>query len=411
MPAFNYNHIHKENHISLQRQLKVFKRIVLTILFLAVVMLLGMIFGTMEDQVNGIGSVAGIREYDLKALVSARIIKIHRHEGEEVAAGEILAEFDSRDQRALITRLGNELEELDQSISVKEHELELLRRDPLPSYYRHTKLELDEARERYARTRHELEVYTKLFEQKVTTRKEFLRVELDNLSARMTVQRLEEDWKKLEDGLATEIIAHAEEELKLLRRRRESKSDEIAMAERQLEDYVLRAPDAGILTDIPPRPGGYYEKGEVVVKFAANQNKKVVGLIDEKQIFKVAPGQPVRIYCNQYNYLDYGYFDGKVEAIYQLPVQMNGGNYYPVKILLTREPQPLKFGSKCEVTIITGRERIIFALLGIKSQGYLARRGLSVPRAATAEESRPQQPDEQRAREIEQPVAAEGGEK
>ena len=158
------------------------------------------------------------------------------------------------------------------------------------------------------------------------------------------------------------------------------------MAERHLEDYVIRAPDAGILTEIPPRAGGYYTQGEVVVKFAANQNKKVIGLISEKQIFKVEPGQKVRIYANQYNYLDYGSFWGEVDTIYQLPYREGNINYYPVKIILTDEKQPLRFGSQCEVTILTGRERIIFALLGIKSDDYLRRHGLLKDKSAKSGE-------------------------
>ena len=55
-------------------------------------------------------------------------------------------------------------------------------------------------------------------------------------------------------------------------------------------------------------------------------------------------------------------------------VEINKVNYYPVKIVLVGERFPLRFGSSCEITIITGRERIIFALMGIKSQGYINRR-------------------------------------
>ena len=176
--------------------------------------------------------------------------------------------------------------------------------------------------------------------------------------------------------MAKKIIDQAEEELRLLRHKLTGRRDELAMAERHLEDYILRAPDAGIITDAPPRPGGYYAKGDTVIRFAANQRKKITGLVSEKQIFKVEPGQKVRIYAKQYNYLDYGYFTGKVDVVYQLPVERDGMNYYPVKILLTDEKQPLRFGSGCEVTIITGRERIIFALLGLRSKDYLKRRGL-----------------------------------
>jgi multidrug resistance efflux pump len=365
---------HTPNKSSLRYQIKIFKRILIVIFVLGVSMLSVMIFGTMEDQVKGVGTVAGIREYSLKSLVSAKTIKIFHHEGEFVKRGETLLKFDDRNQKDNITVIKNEIKELEHQIHAKQKELELLKKDPLPAYYRHTKLQLDEAKEKLLRTEKEFQVYDQLYKQKVVTRREHLRVEMDYLSSRMAVQRLEKDWHKLEDGMAKIILSQAEEQLKLLTQKLHSKQDELKMAERRLEDYVMRAPDAGILTDIPPRAGGYYEKGETVVKFAANQNKKITGLIDEKQIYKVEPGQRVRIYAKQYNYLDYGYFEGRVAAVYQLPVEINKVNYYPVKIVLVGERFPLRFGSSCEITIITGRERIIFALMGIKSQGYINRR-------------------------------------
>ena len=368
--------MHQQNRIRMREQLKVFQRIILTIVVLALVMIGVMIFGSMDDEVTGDGTVEGIRQYQLKTLVSAKVTKVLRYEGEEVQPGEALLEFDSRNQQDEIVRLKNAVKELELNISVKEKALALLLKDPLPVYYRHTENQLTEAKERLSKATTELEVYKKLYEQKVVTRREFLKVELDHLTSRMAVERLQEDWKKLQDGMARQIVEQAQEELRLLRQKLQGQRDELAMAERHLEDYVLRAPDAGIITDSPPRPGGYYAKGDTVIKFSANQRKKVVGLISEKQVFKVESGQRVRIYAKQYNYLDYGYFEGKVDVVYQLPVERNGINYYPVKILLTDEKQPLKFGSGCEVTIITGRERIIFALLGLRSKDYLKRRGL-----------------------------------
>ncbi|MBE6384512.1 MAG: HlyD family efflux transporter periplasmic adaptor subunit [Lentisphaerae bacterium] len=366
----------QQNRIRMREQLKVFQRIILTIVALVLVMLGVMIFGSMDDEVSGVGNVEGIREYELKTLVSAKVTKVFHFPGEEVAPGEALLEFDARNQHDEITRLKNAVKELELNISVKEKALELLLKDPLPAYYRHTKNQLSEAKERLAKATTELDVYKKLYEQKVVTRRDFLKVELDHLTSRMAVARLEDDWKKLQDGMAKQIVEQAEEELRLLRHKLKGQRDELAMAERHLEDYVLRAPDAGIITDSPPRPGGYYEKGDTVIKFAANQRKKIIGLISEKQVFKVESGQRVRIYAKQYNYLDYGYFEGKVDYVCQLPILKDGINYYPVKILLIDEKQPLRFGSGCEVTIITGRERIIFALLGLRSKDYLKRRGL-----------------------------------
>ncbi|MDD2478435.1 MAG: HlyD family efflux transporter periplasmic adaptor subunit [Victivallaceae bacterium] len=362
---------------TIKRQINIFRRIIITIFLLAIAMLFVMIFGTMEDQVKGDGKVTGIRDYYIKSLVDAKTVKIIRYEGELVQRDEALVEFDSRDLHDRVTMLKNEIEELKKEINVKDKALAMLLKDPLPEYYRHTKLSLDEAETRLERSKYELEVYSKLFEQKVISRREFLKVEMEDLTNRSRVRRLKADWEKLQDGMAKEIIEKAEGELELLRQRLISKEQEVKLSEQHIEDYIIRAPDSGILTDIPPRPGGYFEKGEVVVKLAANQNKKVIALIDEKQIYKVQRGQKARIASRQYNYFDYGYFDGQVQEIYQLPIDINGVNHYPVKILLINEPQPLRFGSSCEVTIIAGQERIIFIMLGLRSKDYLKRRGLT----------------------------------
>lgn len=359
---------------SVRNRFRVFRRIIAAILLIMLSIVAIMCFGSMDDAVEGSGTVVGIREYDLKTLVSAKTVKIYHHEGEEVKRGALLVEFDSRDQHDKIATLKHELEELLHEQKVKEQSLKILRKDPLPDYFRHTKLQLEEAKERFARNEHELKVYNDLFMRKAITRREFLRVELDHLNSQMTLRRLQEDWKKLQSGMAKDIINRAEKELALLKKRIEGKKLDISIAVKKLEDYKLYAPDAGVLTDIPPRAGGFYARGEVVVKFSANRNKKVIALIDEKQIFKVEPGQKVRIYCQQYNYLDYGYFEGRVTDIYQLPVKHKGTNCYPVRIVLSNEEYPLRFGSGCDVTIITGRDRIISVILGIRGKGFWERR-------------------------------------
>lgn len=362
-----------------RRLLKTFRRIGVAIILMLMVLLGLVIFGKMDDEVSGKGVVAGIREYDLKSLVDAPSVRIIHHEGEAVAAGEPVMELDSRPQREKITLLRHQLQELENAVSAKEKALDLLRRDPLPEYYRNTELELAAAGEKLKLAEKEFEVYSDLYAKKTVTRKEFLQVELNLLSIRMTVQRLERDRKRLDEGMARQIVERAADELAQLRHRLSAKRDELGMEIRHLEDYIIRAPDSGIITDIPPRPGNYYTKGDPVAKFAANKYKKVIGLIHESQIYKVRRGQTVRIEAGQYNYLDYGYFYGKVDAVYQLPENIGGVNYYPVKILLSGEQMPLRFGSSCRVTIITGRERILALLLGIRSQDYLVRRGLRAP--------------------------------
>ena len=71
-----------------QRLLKTFRRIGLGILLLFVVLMLIVVFGEMNDEVTGKGTVTGIREYTIKSLVDAASVKIFHPEGTELAAGE-----------------------------------------------------------------------------------------------------------------------------------------------------------------------------------------------------------------------------------------------------------------------------------------------------------------------------------
>ena len=360
--------------VHIQQQLRTFRRIIFLILLLAAGMIVLISIGFMDDEVNGVGTVEGIREYELKTQVTARTIAIFKKSGDFAEAGEKLLELDSRDQQEEIRDLENQIKELELKLSVKENDIKILKKDPLPDYYRHTDLELKEAQERFEQSQKDLETYTKLYEQNAISKHEFVQKEMDHLSKKTTLERIRKDAKIVHTGLANDIVQKAEKELRQMRQQLVSLHDKLKMERRHLDDYVLTAPDAGVVTDIPPRPGNYCTSGETLIKFAANQNKKVIALISESQVYKVQPGQKARISCSQYNYLDYGYFYGEVQYVYQLPVQIGNQKYYPVKLFLISEPYPLRFGSSCQVTIITGRERILFALLGIRSRGYLERK-------------------------------------
>ena len=362
-------------NINIRKEMILFRRFLFVIVLLLAVMIGVIGFGYMDDEVEGNGTVEGIREYEMKTLVDAKTTEIFKRPGDFVHAGEPLLELDSRDQRNRIVLLENEIKELKIAIRVKKKELEILQKDPLPDYYRHTELELKEAEERFQRSKMELDSYSELYEKKAISKHEFLQIEMDHLSKKIRLERLQEDARKLDHGkMARDILEKAQDELERMCQQLDGKKARLEMEKIRLSNYVLTAPDTGIVTDIPLRPGNYYTQGTILIRLAANQNKKVVVLIRENQIFKVKPGQLARIRCSLYNYLDYGYFYGRVEYVYQLPEIIGGQNFYPVKLILLDEPYPLRFGSSCTASIITGRERILFALLNIRSRNFLKRK-------------------------------------
>ncbi|MCF6174241.1 MAG: HlyD family secretion protein [Victivallaceae bacterium] len=347
-----------------------FLRMLLFFSMLICTTILAILFiGKMEDTVKARAVLEGIREYHINAKFDGKISTIPHKDGERVLKGELLVKFDSRGSEDQILMTENELLELDATIAIKENALNILRKNPLPEYYRHTRIKLDEARRRTELSKQKLEINIKLFKQKVISRREYQEVEMAYLRDNASLQQLEKDLEQLESGLAGKIISKAEKELKLLKLRLESKHQKLELEKKHLEDYRIIALESGVISYCPVKSGDFVKAGKPVISLSVTDKKKFVAMVDETQMYKVKVGQEVRIFSMLYNYFEYGCFYGQVTKIRQLPEKNNGRYYYPVEIILTKnrlENLELRLGSSAKVEIITGKTRIIKYVLGIE---------------------------------------------
>ncbi len=347
-----------------RKKIRQFRYLTLSLLGVLLLGVLLLFFGDMDDSVRGRGIFEGLHQYQMRSSVRSRICEVAKEDGDKVKKGDVLLKLDDRDLREKIALLENAVRELQAEIQVKTDSLAVLRRDPLPKEYRHTAISLAEYKMRLEKSRHELSVYKNLLKKNAVSAMEYQRKELEHLKTEAELNRIKEDYAKLAAGLAAKIIVKAQSELNLLKLQLEGKRKELELCKLHLSDYVFVAPEDGIVSDIPLKPGGFVEPGEVLVKFSSTGRKKFTAYIDEEHIYKVREKQPVRLISSQYNYLDYGYFHGIVDDIGELPEQRGSRNMYPVRIILTKEPQPVRLSSTGEAWIITGRERIIYVLSG-----------------------------------------------
>jgi HlyD family secretion protein len=325
-------------------------------------------FGKMEDAVKGRAVLEGIREYHINAKFDGKISKITKKDGDPVKAGELLIQFDSRELEDRIFMTQNDILELEANVAIKENALNILRKNPLPEYYRHTRIKLEEARSRTKLSKQKLDINTKLFRQKVISRREYQEVEMAYLRDHASLQKLEKDLEQLNSGLAKKIINKAEKELKLLKIRLKSKNHKLNLEKKHLEDFRITAPETGVISFCPQKTGDFVKAGKPVINLSVINDKKFVAMIDEKQMYKVKLGQDVRIFSMLYNYFEYGCFYGKVIKIRQLPEKINNKYYYPVEIILNKDKSAnleLRLGSSAKVEIITGRTRIIKYISGM----------------------------------------------
>lgn len=346
-------------------KLKIF-RILISVM--ALCMVLGMLIlflFKMEETVYAKGELAGFNDYELRSMVASSIVRICKDEGDTVKKGEEIIKLDSKALQDKIVLLKNEIAELDAEISVKKNSFSILKNDPLPKEYRYVETDLDECRKKFEKSEQKLPIYKKLYDKTVISRTEFEKIELEHIHNNAALKKAEEDYAKVGQGLKEKIILQAQNELKLLEVKLENKKKQLELTDKYLSDYSVIAPESGIVTHIPFRPGRYVEKGDVIAQMSTVRQKKYIAYVNERQVYKIHPGQKARITSSLYNHFNFGFFGGKVIQVSELPVKKDGTQYYPVEILVTEEPYNLKLGSSAEVMIITGRDRIIVCLLGL----------------------------------------------
>jgi membrane fusion protein, multidrug efflux system len=140
-------------------------------------------------------------------------------------------------------------------------------------------------------------------------------------------------------------------------------------AQRNLRHTVVRAPVAGIVTNVPTlTTGTYLAAGATGFNLVATQNVWVEADAKETELTHAAPGQPVTVTVDTYPGLEW---HGTVESLSPasggsfslLPAQNTSGNWVkvvqriPLRIHVDPAPglPPLRDGMSAEVAIDTGR--------------------------------------------------------
>ncbi len=356
---------HAQSSNSFQAKLKVFRKLAL-IIFCLIACGVGMtLFGKMDDIVYGRGVVEGLREYEIKSTVQSRISALHFRPGDNVRKGDLLLEIDDRELKQKHLQLSHKIMELEAELKLKEAQLALTRHDPLPKEYRHTSIQVQEAREKEVKSRRELQTFRDLRAKDAIAEMELQRKEIEYIQHQAELKRHEEDFQKLRTGMAAKIIAAAEAEINWLKSRLEGRKKELIMLESQLSEYQFRAPEHGTLAYIPTKIGEYVAPGDTLAILAADGPRKFKAYVNEKDIYKVREGNKVRMASSQYNYFEYGYFEGTVYAIEELPQQQGTHNCYAVRIRMDKKANTLRLGSTGEAEIVVGRDFIFRVLSGI----------------------------------------------
>ena len=329
-----------------------------------------------EDVIYADGKIMSELPYDIVGHVDGRVVKLNFQEGDDIKQGDVIAVIDSIQYEEEYVSANSAFKELEAEREVKKAELSTLERNPLPKELWYAETNLKECQERAAMTSDRLERYVRLYKINAISQKDFETTKIENIQALADLARATENNRKVKSGLGEKYIEKAQRDIDLVQAKLDGRKAARDLAAKHIAECKIIAPASGRIVNMPCKYTMYVEKGKVAVNMATGIMLKGLAYVDEGVVRKVRQGQSVRISSGVFNRLEFGNFFGKVDRIHDVPEEVKGSNIlkYPVEVIIDPEGRTLKLGSSAEFAIVTGREPVIYSMLGISKEDFKNRR-------------------------------------
>jgi len=338
------------------------KRSFLLILFAGILLISsGLFFLRLEHSINGTGTLYAATEWYVYSPRDEIIQSIPARINQEVAAGDLLYQFDDSDLRLSLIQRREQLLAID--AESKDLDWQIRIAGLIPD--RPELMTADQRLELLGQIREIQQAMTNslsgLADQQAIRSLEYFRQQVENL--RTQIQTLDAEywieWKQ--QGLQQIEVDRIEARKFSLSAQRLHIEDEIAFLEDQLQRYRVMAPISGTVVEMYVRHQGMKPPaGERLAKIAVLDGRyRVRTYLPQRNIDLVHEGLPTRMASKVFNSTMEGYIYGKVSRVSRDASRdvrsPNGDPLYEIWIEVEDTPHPLVLGSKVEVEVLLGQ--------------------------------------------------------
>lgn len=318
-------------------------QIIYTIVLGAVVAtLLASIFLKVDVSVNVPGIIRPFTEKsELRSLASANIAEVLVQEGSPVQQGQLLMRLQQDITNSKLDQAGFELSQRETHI----HDLALLakgagtarlRSNLYKQQYLGFQANLAEKRSVLDKLKSDFQMYSKLYDEKVIAKKEYLEKKYAYEQARALYQ-------------AAIAAQQSQWQQELERLRLESRQWQASKKQVQKEKDLLeiRAPVSGTVQQFSGRyTGGPVQTGELLGYISPDSGMMAEVYVSPQDIGYIRPGMPVKCQVDAFNYNSWGILPGKVQSVDNDFTMINNLPVFKVKCSLDRGALQLSNGVK-----------------------------------------------------------------
>ncbi len=233
---------------------------------------------TLVSQLTTNGRTEPLDWAPVHATRAGRVTAVPVHEGQAVSAGTVLAQLSAQESEAALAASEARRKQARADLAVLEGGGRAAELAQIDGGLRKLRIEAGSARRDAA-------ALQRLVEKGAATR-----VELDAARDRLA---------ELDAQIATEsarrnsLVMRAD--IDSARARLAEAESAYAQARRHVEEAAIRAPRAGVVFELPVRPGAWLNEGDLVAKVGDTSRLKVVVHVDEPDLGRIREGLPVAI--------------------------------------------------------------------------------------------------------------------
>jgi HlyD family secretion protein len=233
---------------------------------------------TIRSLISTNGKITPVQNFEAHALAAAAVKRVLVHEGDRVKAGQLLVQLEDSDARSQAARALAQLRAAQASS-------EAIRTGGTREEVLTTQSDLVKARTERDAARRNLDAMRRLQQKGAASLGEVHEAENQ-------LERAEAQLNLLQEKLSDR---YSRPEVEKVRAEELEAQTAYDAAQAVLRNSNLRSPMAGIVYSLPIRTGGFVNTGDLLVQVADLSTVEVHAFVDEPDIARLAPGEPVEV--------------------------------------------------------------------------------------------------------------------
>jgi len=287
--------------------------------------------GTVDATLQASGTIVPAGEQVVSSPVEARVLRIVRHAGDRVRAGDELVALDTSSTRLDVDRLADQVTQKESEVTRLQVKLE----DTLATLRSDIEQKTLDA-----------DILKFKAEQNEKLHKEGLVAAQEDLAASTAAKKSQLEIAHLRDAL-TRAQRSGQSEIDAATNALRTRRKEHDESERQLQLALMRADRDGVLTWVTPDAGSTIRKGDVVARIADLSSYRVDASISDLHASRIAAGMPVKVRLDEATTLE-----GRITSI---EPRVDNGTIKFHADLTDPSNARLRNDVRVDVFVITGR--------------------------------------------------------